>query len=208
MIYIYQEHDSKGHTATFARLAEVDGQPFLSKDSIGRPVDVFPVLASAIADAPWSAKLARGCSHNASHGCWRCGIVGTMEAPDGTRLKSTAFGGYSEPAPCRMYVEEEMRWMDEEVAYTEAWLTDGEAHLNRPVAERLRVSDHLFVARGNTAEKIRDEEFSKRSTHPGASASTLLFAIDKPVLLCQHVHERVPETICAGCPDDSDAFGT
>jgi hypothetical protein len=153
--------------------SELDGLPFASKDSAHRPVQIFPVLASCIADAPWSAKLARGCSHNACNGCWRCGIVGTTNAPDGTKLKSTAFGGYAEPAPCRTYDEESRMWMEEEVAYAEAWPTPGEAHLNRPAAERLRLSDDLFKARGNTAEKIWAEEMTKRGRRPGASASAL-----------------------------------
>jgi hypothetical protein len=152
------------------------------------------VLASAIADAPWSAKLARGCSHNACNGCWRCGIFGTTEAPDGSKLKSTAFGGYSEPAPCRVYIEEAKTWMDEEVTYNKNWLTNEEAQICQVAAARLRVTDGVFIARGNTAEKIRAEEMGKRGTQPGASA----FALYNAALLIDQRCECVPhyDTTC------------
>jgi hypothetical protein len=146
------------------------------------------VLVSAIAYAPWSAKLARGCSHNACNGCWRRGIVGTTEAPDGCKLESAAFGGYSEPAPCRVYIEEAKTWMDEEVTYNKKWLTNEEAQTCQVAAARLRVSDGLFIACGNTAEKIWAEEMGKRGTQVGASA----FALYNAALLIDQRWERVP----------------
>jgi hypothetical protein len=131
------------------------------------------VLASAIANAQWSAKLGRGCSYNACNGCWRCVVVGTTEAPDGSKLKSTAFGGYSKPAPCPVYMEEAKTRMDEQITYNKNWLTHEEAQIFQVAAGRLRVSYGLFISRGNTAEKIRAEEMGKRGTHPEASAFAL-----------------------------------
>jgi hypothetical protein len=82
-----------------------------------------------------------------------------MEAPDGTKLNSVAFGGYSEPAPCRTYDQEADGWLNGEVLYAKD-ATCGEPYLDRMEAARLRIDDSVFIARGNTAAAISEEELS------------------------------------------------
>jgi hypothetical protein len=105
-----------------------------------------------------------------------------------SKLKSTAFGGYSEPAPCRVYIKKTKTWIDEEVTYNKKCLTNEEAQTCQVATARLRVSDGLFIARGNTAETIWAEEMGKRGTQVGASA----FALYNAALLIDQRWERVP----------------
>jgi hypothetical protein len=54
-----------------------------------------------------------------------------------------------------VYIEEAKTWMDGEVTYNKNLLTNEKAQIRQVATERLRVSDGLFIASGNTAEKIR-----------------------------------------------------
>jgi hypothetical protein len=80
-----------------------------------------------------------------------------MEAPDGKKLNAVAFGGYHQAAPCRTYDREADDWVEGEVMYARDTPFSG-ACLDRMEAARLRVPDDIFIARGNTAAAIWDEE--------------------------------------------------
>lgn len=105
-----------------------------------------------------------------------------MEAPDGTKLSSVAYGGYHQAAPCRTYDREADAWVEGEVLYAREMPSSGTC-LDRMEAARLRVPDDIFIARGNTAARISDEEllFCHNRIQGGAGA---LNAIAGPAPKC------------------------
>jgi hypothetical protein len=83
--------------------------------------------------------------------------MGSTKAADGTKLGTTAFGGYHQPAPCRTYDKESGVWVDSQVLYANHG-GNGAARLDRDEASRLKVHHDVFVMRGNTGERIREQE--------------------------------------------------
>ena len=129
-------------------------------------VSIFPVLACAYGDSPWSGKLACACGHSAINGCWRCGIQGTRLAPDGiTKLGATSYGGYSANAPARTYDPSKASpWTPQEVCYTR------EGHFDRSVAADLKCSNALYSARARLADVITSEELAKAQGVPNSAS--------------------------------------
>jgi hypothetical protein len=133
-------------------------------------LSLFPILMCAHGDSPWGAKLACACGHAAINGCWRCGIQGTQEAPDGTKLSSTAFGSCFEAGPCRTYDISSGEWTNEKVCFAKEAVR-GRFTLDRKLAARLKTSDELYTARGHTAVDISEDEQSKAYVQAAAAAS-------------------------------------
>jgi hypothetical protein len=101
--------------------------------------------------------------------------MGSTKASDGTKLGTTAFGGYHEPAPCRTYDKESGAWVDGQVLYAKCG-GDGAA-LDRHEASRLKVDDDVFVMRGNTGERISEQEhaaFQERVASQGSGVLNMV----------------------------------
>lgn len=153
----------------------MDGTPFTVRT--GKPgaeeVQLYPVLMCAYGDGPWASKLACACGQTALHGCWRCGIVGSRQAPDGTKLGSTVFGGANAPAPCRTFDLETQTWQEGKVCYAKRTADGADLVLDRDEAARLKTSDAFFQVRANTAVDITLEEQQKsRQRAPGDATPT------------------------------------
>jgi hypothetical protein len=162
--------------------------PFTDKAHNGDTVSIFPALMFAHGDAPWSSKRARGCGHTACNGCWRCGIVGVTKTPDGAKIGGTAFGGYSEAAPCRTWDEGTGEWVEGEVQYARQEGLSQEPCLDRSEARRLKTPDDMFIMRGNTADHITAEEMGSFVEHTATQANPgMLSSMASTVMLCHSV---------------------
>lgn len=136
-----------------------------------RTIKVFPILTCAHGDSPWSAKLAGACGHAATNGCFRCGVQGTQFTHAGDRLKATSYGCYADQGPARTYDMEQHEWKEEKVCLAKQD-ADGGWVFDRELAERLKTSDDVFVARGNTADNITEQVQAARAAGAAAGANT------------------------------------
>lgn len=159
--------------------ADLDGKPFATEVHVtkdGQPavekIELFPILMCAHGDSPWSAKLAGACGHAALNGCWRCRLQGSQMAPNGAKLGSTAYGGYSdnteEAALAREYSHAEGEWHDIRVNYAKA--SGGKVIFDRDIAQKLKTTDEDYAARAACSEEISLEELLKRAPADRAAA--------------------------------------
>jgi hypothetical protein len=154
--------------ATGADNTRGDALVVFEGDGLNDPkVQLHLCISGHIGDVPWTAVIARACSHSSFKGCPRCFQLGTTCNSLGEALGCVRFLGYHEDTLVqKLEVNADVppadpdyiHWVDSTICY--ATVVDGTAVFNQAAADqnRVRNEQHKLRARGATKlmhDKIR-----------------------------------------------------